>query len=90
MRYSLVLRLKFVTGSPEVLSLAPSLPRPCGYLLFKFVQFLYKGGTAASAVPAANATAIETTRRMAIRFIGYFAGDTGAASGRRSRLRPRG
>jgi hypothetical protein len=42
--------LKFVTGSPEVLSLASSFPRPCGYLLFRFVQFLYKTGIRAPAV----------------------------------------
>src|SRR5262249_2047734 len=42
--YSGVLRKKFVTGLPNVRSLAPILPTPCGYLLFRFVQFLNRTG----------------------------------------------
>src|SRR5512133_964701 len=55
--YSLLLRLKFVTGSPLVRSLAPTFPTPCGYLLLRFVQFLNNGGAAAPAGATASAQA---------------------------------
>ena len=35
-----MLRRKLVTGVPDDLSLAPARPTPCGYRLWKFVQFL--------------------------------------------------
>jgi hypothetical protein len=70
-RYRLVLWKKFLTGSPEVLSLAPNLPRPCGYRLFRLVQFFYRAGAAASAVPAANARPSEAASSAAIRFIAH-------------------
>lgn len=42
--YCFVLRLKFVTGSPDVLSLAFALPRPWGYFRFSAAQFLWRDG----------------------------------------------
>ena len=58
-----MLRLNVVTGSPLVLSCAPSLPNPCGYFLFTCVQFFHGAGIAL-AVPAtvAHPTALAERR----------------------------
>jgi hypothetical protein len=41
----MLLRLKFVTGTPDVLSLAPHLPTPCRYTLFRDLHFGYFRGS---------------------------------------------
>jgi hypothetical protein len=58
-----VLRKNVVTGVPEVLSRANRLPTPCGYLMLKFVQFLYKRGTMVGIVGALLAAPTGATSR---------------------------
>jgi hypothetical protein len=57
-----LLRLQFVTGTPDVLSLAPNLPTPCGYTLFSALHLEYLRGTRSPALgelTSANLTAPE-------------------------------
>jgi hypothetical protein len=58
--YRRLLRLNVVTGSPLVLSRAPTRPIPCGYLLFTTVQFFQRAGMRAFAAPADGAPSTKT------------------------------
>jgi hypothetical protein len=62
-QYSVLLRLKFVTGSPLARSLAPIFPTPCGYFQVRLAQFLNNGGIAAAGVLRANAQAQRPARQ---------------------------
>jgi hypothetical protein len=60
-----VLRLKFVTRSPEVLSTAVALPRPCGYFALSAVQLRYRPERIGRVVDKRRQPLVERLRHLA-------------------------